>query len=453
MSLEAIIKDEDRLFIGERIGDEYRLDPFGFDVAPIHAVALPITQEEVIALVRYANEHDFKIIARGGNTGVSGSQVPIHGGELVIDLKRMNRILDFDEETLTLTLEPGVLLQDIQEYVESKGYFYPPDPGSKISTIGGNIATNAGGMRAVKYGTTRDYVRALDVVLPTGEAVTVGSLNEKSSSGYDLKNLFIGSEGTLGIITGIKLRVLPMPKHQRSVVLAFDDLFKATDGVLTILRNGIKPTALELFERSTIAYSERFLNEKFASQKGEAYILMTIDEDDLEAIDRKVELVKQLLGDIALEIIPLLTKSEEELAWKLRDNILYALMEFTSYELLDEVVPINRFAEMITYTKELQAKYGINLINFGHAGDGNVHTALMREGMDDETWQSKRGPLLEDLYRKVHELGGLPSAEHGIGVAKKPYFLENTDPVLIELMRKVKRAIDPDNRLNPDKII
>src|SRR5699024_7252410 len=265
----------------------------------------------------------------------------------------MNRILELDEETMTLTVEPGVQLQEIQAFVENKGYFYPPDPGSKHSTIGGNIATNAGGMRAVKYGTTRDYVRELEVVLPDGEKVTLGSLNIKSSSGYDLKNLLIGSEGTLGISTKIKLKVLPLPKYKKSVLLAFHSLKDATNGVLTILQNGIEPTALELFERSTIEYSEKFTNLSLQSQKGEAYVLMIIDDNEEETISRKVDMVKSTLKNQAVEIIPL-TITEEEKAWSLRDNILVALMQFTQYEMLDEVVPINKFAEMIGYTKELE---------------------------------------------------------------------------------------------------
>lgn len=402
-------------------------------------------------MVKFANKEQLSIIARGSGTGVAGAQVPINGGELIIDVHNMNRILELDEETMTLTVEPGVQLQEIQAFVENKGYFYPPDPGSKHSTIGGNIATNAGGMRAVKYGTTRDYVRELEVVLPDGEKVTLGSLNIKSSSGYDLKNLLIGSEGTLGISTKIKLKVLPLPKYKKSVLLAFHSLKDATNGVLTILQNGIEPTALELFERSTIEYSEKFTNLSLQSQKGEAYVLMIIDDNEEETISRKVDMVKSTLKNQAVEIIPL-TITEEEKAWSLRDNILVALMQFTQYEMLDEVVPINKFAEMIGYTKELEKMHGLKVINFGHAGDGNIHTVLMKEDLDEETWQAKRKALLADLYKKVAELGGLPSAEHGIGIIKKPYFEKMRNPVEIDLMRKIKNAIDPDNRLNPGKL-
>ncbi|WP_339226996.1 FAD-binding oxidoreductase [Oceanobacillus sp. FSL K6-2867] len=452
MQLQDIITDKERLFLKEEVPEVYKTDIFYKEVAAVHAVALPNTTQEVIDLVKFANTENIPIIARGAGTGVAGSQVPINGGELIVDVHQMNRILALDEETMTLTVEPGVQLSEIQAFVESKGYFYPPDPGSKNSTIGGNIATNAGGMRAVKYGTTRDYVRELEVVLPDGEKVTLGSLNIKSSSGYDLKNLFIGSEGTLGITTKIKLKVLPLPQYKQSVLLAFHTLKAATNGVLAILQNGIEPTALELFERGTIEYSEKYTKVSLQSQKGEAYVLMTIDSNEEETVSHKVDMVKSILKDQAAEIIPLLSKEEEERAWLLRDNILVALMQFTEYEMLDEVVPINKFSEMINYTKELQTKHGLKVINFGHAGDGNIHTVLMKEDLDEATWQVRRQALLDDLYKKVNELGGLPSAEHGIGIIKKFYLEKMRNPVELELMRKIKNAIDPDNRLNPGKL-
>lgn len=451
MSLTKIISDPGRIFIGNEIPDNYRKDHFVENIATANSVALPKTTEEVVNLVKFATENDMTMIARGAGTGVAGSQVPMNGGELIMDTSLMNRILELDEETMTLTVEPGVLLSDIQEYVESKGYFYPPDPGSKNSTIGGNVATNAGGMRAVKYGTTRDYVRSMDVVLPDGDALTLGSLNIKNSSGYDLKNLFIGSEGTLGISTQIKLKLLPMPKYKQSVLLAFDSVIEATAGVLAILKSGADPTALELFERSTISYSEKFLNEKLQSQLGDAYLLMTLDGDNMESIKNRISLAHNGLKGKALEIIPL-NSEEAESAWKLRDTILVALMGFTEYEMLDEVVPINQFAEMIKYTKELQEKHELNVINFGHAGDGNIHTVLMREDLDQDTWKKKRKALLDDLYQKVAELGGRPSAEHGIGVIKKPYMEKMIHPVELGLMKKIKTAIDPNNRLNPGKV-
>jgi len=452
MHLKDIINDNNRLFMEDRIPEEYKTDYFYHTVADMHAVALPINTDEVIGLVKYSVQKDIPIVVRGAGTGVTGAQVPFVGGELVIDMKLMNRILDLDEETMTLTVEPGVLLQDIQELVEQRGYFYPPDPGSKHSTIGGNVATNAGGMRAVKYGTTRDYVRELEVVLPDGNLVTLGSLNIKNSSGYDLKNLFIGSEGTLGITTKIKLKLLSLPKYKQSILLAFDSLQEASNAVITILKNGIEPTALELFEKGTIEYSERYLNMKLQSQLGKAYILMTIDGNDKDVLNHQIITVNHLLSNKSREIIVLGNDEEEKKAWKLRDNILVALMQFTQYEMLDEVVPINKIAELINYTKELQDKHGIEVINFGHAGDGNIHTVLMKGDLSEDDWQMKRKAYLDDLYQKVGELGGLPSAEHGIGLLKKPYLEKMKNPVELNLMKTIKNAIDPQNRLNPGKI-
>ena len=363
----------------------------------------------------------------------------------------MDRIISLDEETMTLTVEPGVLLKDIQAYVEEKGYFYPPDPGAKLSSIGGNVATNAGGMRAVKYGTTRDYVRSIDVVLPTGEAVTLGSLNIKDSSGYNLKDLFIGSEGTLGIITQVQLKLLPQPKYKQSLLIAFESLSRATKGVLILLQAGIQPAALELFEESTIKHSEKMLKEQLPSQIGNTYILMTLDDDTKTSLDSRTQKVIGLMENEALESV-ILTPEQEKITWKLRDHIILALTQVTECEALDIEVPINKFAETIKFTKTLETKHGISVVNFGHVGDGNIHTILLKEDLADEIWEEKRAKFLDDLYEKVAAVGGLPSAEHVIGVQKKHHFLKMKDPVEVNLMRKIKKAIDPDNRLNPGKI-
>lgn len=451
MKLTDIISDTDRLLTGEDIPEQYRTDQYIENIPAVNSIALPKTTEEVQELVKYANEKHLKIIARGAGTGVAGSQIPVHGNELIIDVSLMNRIKDLDEKTMTLTVEPGVILSDVQAYAQKHDYYYPPDPASKHSSIGGNVMMNSGGLRAIKYGTTRNYVRQIEVVLPTGERVTLGSLNLKDSSGYDLKDLLIGSEGTLGIITQIKLRLLPLPAHKKSVLLAFDSIDKGTDGVLKILANGVEPAALELFEKSTIQYSEAFTGTQLQSKKGNAYILMTFDDDSMDSINSSISVAQDILGDQAEEIVPL-NADEEKIAWDLRDKILIALMEFTEFEMLDEVVPIHRFAEMIAYTKELEAKHGLRVVNFGHAGDGNVHTILMKEDLDKQTWLKRRKALLDDLYEKVDELGGLPAAEHGIGTIKKPYLLKTKDKSEIDMMRKIKQAIDPDNRLNPDKI-
>lgn len=452
-ALEAIIPDSERLYIGEAVPREYRYDEYVGETGAVYAVALPQNKEEIIQLVKFANEEDLPIIVRGAGTGLSGATAPL-GGELIIDVHLMNRIIDLDEDTMTLTVEPGVLLGEIQEYVEKQGYFYPPDPGSKHSSIGGNVATNAGGMRAVKYGVTRDYVRELDVVLADGSEMQLGSLNIKSSSGYDLKDLFIGSEGTLGISTLIKLRLLPAPKAKLSVIAAFESLEDATDAVLTILRNGVDPTALEFFEREAIELSERNNQQAFPSQSGRAYLLITLDGDSSSAIEERMRLLEEsVLEHQVVELLPLTDPALEETAWFLRDKLLTAVVNYTEQVTLDEVVPVKHVSTLYKFTKQLEAESGLKLISFGHAGDGNLHTCITRGDIQDQAeWEQQRDAVLDKLYRKIGELGGLPSAEHGIGLIKKKYFLQMMDPLNVEMMRRIKAVFDPDNRLNPQKM-
>ncbi|MDN6729552.1 MAG: FAD-binding oxidoreductase [Alkalibacterium sp.] len=449
--LENIITDVSRLFIGEAVPDFYYHDTYVKNIKPVYAVALPKSHEEVKALVRFAIEKDLVIIARGAGSGVAGAQVPIKGNELIIDLHLMNRIIQLDEETLTLTVEPGVLIGNIHDFVEKKGYFYPPDPASKHSTIGGNVATNAGGLRAVKYGTTRDYVREMTVVLPDGEEMTLGSLNIKSSSGFDLKDLFIGSEGTLGITTHLRLKLIPLPKANVTILQAFETAQKATEATLEILKSGVDPSGVELFERSALHYAEENLGYPLKSQVGQAYLMISLDGNDQKELDGRIDTVQSVTKHLTLESHAL-NAEEAKKNWALRDNILLGLTKFTEFELLDEVVPINKFAELIEATKAMQEKHGLNVLNFGHAGDGNVHTLLMKDDLTEEAWTKKRAALLKDLYHKVDTLGGLPSAEHGIGIVKKEYMDNMTQTINLEYMRQIKKIFDPENRLNPDKI-
>lgn len=451
--LTDIISDPNRLLVGEFVPEDYLSDEYVKETGKVYAVALPVTKEEIIQLVKFAQSVELPIIVRGAGTGLSGATAPMKG-ELVIDVHLMNHIIGLDEETLTLTVEPGVLLGEIQEFIEKKGYFYPPDPGSKHSSIGGNVATNAGGMRAVKYGVTRDYVREMDVVLANGEEMTLGSLNIKSSSGYDLKDLFIGSEGTLGITTLIKLKVIPLPKASLSAIAAFSTLQDATNAVLDILKHGVDPTALEFFEKEGIAISQRENNMLFPVQNGQAFLLMTLDGDSSESIARRMTLLEETVKQHNLvELLPLTDPADEKTAWFLRDTLLTAVVNYTEQVTMDEVVPINQLAALYQYTKELEAESGLSMISFGHAGDGNLHTCVARGKITDQTeWETKRDDVLHKLYAKINELGGLPSAEHGIGVIKKPYFKEMTADINIEMMRKIKSAFDPDNRLNPTKL-
>lgn len=452
--LKQIISEESRLLTGSAIPDDYLYDEYAGETGKLYAVALPVSKEEVIQLVQFANKADLPIIARGAGTGLSGATAPFKG-ELVIDVHLMNKIIDLDEETMTLTVEPGVLLEEIQEFVETKGFFYPPDPGSKNSSIGGNVATNAGGMRAVKYGVTRDYVRELAVVLATGEEMTVGSLNIKSASGFDLKDIFIGSEGTLGITTLIKLKIIPLPKVSLSVIASFSTLQDATNAVLDILKHGVDPTALEFFEKEGIALSEKENNLPFPVQNGQAFLLLTLDGDSSDSIAHRMDLLEKTVHDHHLvELKPLTDPADEKTAWFLRDKLLTAVVNYTEQVTMDEVVPVNQLAALYQYTKELEAESGLSMISFGHAGDGNLHTCVTRGEIQDQAeWEAKRDEVLSKLYHKIDELGGLPSAEHGIGVIKKSYFEKMTHPVNLAKMRQIKVVFDPENRLNPTKLL
>ncbi|CAM3650477.1 FAD-binding oxidoreductase [Erysipelothrix urinaevulpis] len=439
-----------KYFTGNDIPKHYIEDEFLGKSEGAHAVFVPKNHEEVVSAVNYANEHDLNIIARGSGTGLSAATFP-NLNTIILDMTAMNRIIDLNPKTMTLTVEPGVELQTIQEYVEKHHFFYPPDPGSKNSSIGGNIATNAGGMRALKYGVTRDYVRALTVVLANGETLELGSENVKSSSGYDLKHLFIGSEGTLGITTQIKLKLIPLPQYSESLILAFDDLHTASTNVNKIIKAGLSPSALEFFERDMLQMSMDETKIPFVTDKGQAFLLVTIDGTSTEFIQEEVKKLRDVVGKDADDFVEL-DEIQNRNVWKLRDNLLQAVVNYTEQVTLDETVPVHLIAKLYDYTKELEHEYGVSIMSFGHAGDGNLHTCVLRGDLSQTEWDTKRDDVLTLLYAKIKEYEGLPSAEHGIGLIKKKYFYQMMDPTYIKYLQRVKLAFDPENRLNPGKV-
>ena len=285
MHIKAIVKDDNRIFYGDNINEDYSHDELAFVKVKPELVVKVKSTEEVSLIMKYAYENNIPVTARGSGTGLVGACVALKGG-IVIDLSDMNKIIELDEENLTLTVEPGVLLMEISKFVQENDLFYPPDPGEKTATIGGNISTNAGGMRAVKYGVTRDYVRGLEVVTANGEVLNLGGKVVKNSSGYSLKDLIIGSEGTLGIITKAILKLLPLPKKAISLLIPFIDLETAIETVPKIIKSKSVPTAIEFMEGEVIKAAEEYLGKKFPDHSSNAYLLLTFDGNSKEEIEK-----------------------------------------------------------------------------------------------------------------------------------------------------------------------
>ena len=368
----------------------------------------------------------------------------------------MNHILELDEDNLTLTVEPGVLLMDIYEYVEPKGYFYAPDPGEKSATIGGNIATNAGGMRAVKYGVTRDWVRALEVVLPNGDIEMFGRKVVKDSTGYSLKHLIIGSEGTLGIITKAVLKLVPMPTETLSLLVPFATQEKGLEAVPAIIRSKVDPTAIEFFERNTILFAEEFLGKRFPDTKSTSYILLTFDGKSKAELETNYKVAADIcLNELgALDVFLVDTNERKESVWKARGAFLEAIKASTTQmDECDVVVPRSEIANYIKFTYELAEKYQIRIPSFGHAGDGNLHIYICKDELDDKVFEERLLQVFDEMYKKAKEVGGLVSGEHGIGYAKKGYMKELLGESQVLLMRGIKKAFDPNNILNPGKVV
>ncbi len=412
------------------------------------AVARPATAGEIAAILKLANRELFPVVPRGAGTGMSGGSVPIQGG-VVLSCERMNRILEINEKDHIAVVEPGVINGDLQREVESRGLFYPPDPASRnFCTMGGNVAECAGGLRAVKYGVTRDYVIGLEVVLPTGEILNTGARTFKSVAGYDLTRLIVGSEGTLCVVTKITVKLLPLPESVRTVAAFFSDIQHAALAVDRIFSSGIVPCALELVDEAALRAVEGYLKQDLS--RGASAMLLT----DVDGPAETTRLDANRTADImtragAVRVVKAGSAAESEQLWKARRSIspsLYAIKPKKINE--DIVVPRSRIPDILSEIATIAKQHDLLIVNFGHAGDGNIHTNIMIDDAD----LPRAEAAVKEIFAAVLRMGGSITGEHGIGLSKAAYLPMESGQEAIAVMKRIKTAFDPNNILNPGKI-
>ncbi len=441
--LTDIIKDPQRVVLQNAIPPSHLTDGLQLKYGQADILVYPKTTAEVVEVVTFANANNLNITTRGAGTNLVGSTIP--NGGIILDLSLMTNIVELDKQTFTVTVQPGILLQDLQQFVEQHNLFYPPDPGAKNATVGGNISTNAGGMRAVKYGVTRDYVQALEVVMADGSVLTIGSKNVKDNTGLALKHLFIGSEGTLGIITQCTLKLIAKPKVSQTFIVGFNTIEQAIANITTVLHT-LTPTALEFVERKVAQWGERYSGFQFPLPNSQAYLIIMLDGADLQTIEQQRQQLLANLGDCDFFVAE--DSKQTNQIWTIRGSLVRAVEAVTQQDPIDIVVPINRIADFINFTKQLEVQTKVRMLAFGHAGDGNIHLCILRDDRDDHQWQSDLQLVHQALYQKCLELGGLPSAEHGIGTAKVSYYNDAIPATNRQLMRAIKQQFDPKNLLN-----
>ena len=425
-------------------------------VHPPQVVVRPRTTGQVAAVMKACHTHRVPVTPIGARTGLSGGALSVHGG-VGLALDRMDRIVDIDERNLQVTVEPGVITQVLQEAVAEKGLYYPPDPASRGScTIGGNLAENSGGPRAVKYGVTRDFVLNLEVVLPDGEVIWTGANTLKNSTGYDLTRLLVGSEGTLGIITKAVLRLVPLPRENRLLLVPFDSPYKACEAVSAVFRAGITPSAMEFMERDAIDWSLRFIGDDSLSVPDEvqAHLLVEVDGNDPDALMKDCEAILEVMeAHGAGEVLFAETAAQKDKLWLLRRKVGEAVKSNSVYKEEDTVVPRYELPRLLEGVKEIGRRYGFQSVCYGHAGDGNLHVNIVKGDLSDGAWKEEVPKAIREIFELTVSLGGTLSGEHGIGLVQRPYMDIAFSKVQLDLMRRVKEAFDPLGILNPGKVL
>jgi glycolate dehydrogenase FAD-linked subunit len=411
----------------------------------------PGTAEQVSEVLKLANREQIPVIPRGAGTGLSGMAVPAKGG-IVLDLNRMNKILAIRIEDRLAVVQPGVVYASLENALAPYGFFFPPDPASgKVSTLGGNVATNAGGVKGAKYGTTRDYVLGLQVVLPDGRIMRTGSKAIKSVSGYDLTRLFVGSEGTLGVVTEIILKINPKPRATSTALATFDNLEDAGHAVTEIMHSGILPSVLEILGRETLVA----INQNTDLNLPEVDAMLLVETDGYTSEETEYQMKKILdvfRKNHAQEVKEAKSEAEVTELWKARKSAYAVLARIKTHFVLEDVtVPIGKVAKMLRGVNEIAKKYNLQIATFGHAGDGNLHPQILYDGYDAD--QVRRTEAASgELFRLAISLEGTLTGEHGIGLSKAPYMTLEHDPVAMDVMRSLKRMFDPNNILNPGKM-
>ena len=450
---------EGRFYVKDEIDPNY-----SHDEMPIYGRHMPDaavdveTTEEVSAIMKICFENKIPVTCRGAGTGLVGGCVPLAGG-LVLCTKRMNKILEYDMDNLVVRIQPGVLLKDLAADALKRGLMYPPDPGEKTATVGGNISTNAGGMRAVKYGVTRDYVLAMTVVLADGRVIELGKSVSKTSSGYSLLHLMIGSEGTLGIITEMTMKLIPNPKCDVSCLVPFRTVEDCISFVPQIKLANLDPQSIEFMDADIVASSAAFTgNPIFPARVREedvgASLLVTFTGYDEDELDQKmIKLGELATGAKALDVLVVATSSNKKNAWAARSSFLTVIEAETKLvDEMDVVVPVDKIPAFLIYIRGIGEEVGIRLRNFGHAGDGNLHIYCCSNDLEEEEFKRRVKIIMDKAYAKCAELEGQVSGEHSIGHAKMVYLRESVGEDVFQLMGAIKDVFDPDHILNPGKV-
>jgi glycolate oxidase len=455
--LEAFkkIAGEDFVFVDKEVLDNYAHD----ETEDLHflpdVVIKPANAGEISSILQLCNQYKIPVTPRGAGTGLSGGALP-HLGGVLLSVERLNKIIDIDERNLQVVTEPGVITEVLQDAVKARGLFYPPDPSSRGSCmIGGNIAENSGGPKAVKYGVVKDYVLNLEVVLPTGEIIWTGANVLKNATGYNLTQLIVGSEGTLGIVTKAVLRLIPLPKHDLLMLVPFRNAENACAAVSAIFMAGYTPSAMEFMERDALEWVMRFVDNSVSAieEDIQAHLLIEVDGNDLDVLMKDMEGISEIAmqfdcGDILFADD---ARQKAEL-WKLRRRVGEAVKSHSIYKEEDTVVPRAELPVLLKGVKDIGKKYGFHSVCYGHAGDGNLHVNIIKGELSDEQWNGSLKLGIIEIFELVRSLGGTISGEHGIGLVQKEYLPIVFDNMQMRLMRQIKNIFDPNNILNAGKI-
>lgn len=460
------ISADDLAFFKAQLGEQYvftddiSIEKYSRDETdgcqfPPEVVLKPADTAQIAAVMRYCNEQRIPVSPRAAGTGLSANSLCVHGG-VMLSIERLNKILTIDERNLQVVTEPGVITEALQNAMIEKGLFYPVDPSSKgTSFIGGNVALNSGGPRAVKYGVVKDFVLNLEVVLPTGDVIWTGANTLKNSTGYNLTQLMVGSEGTLGIVTKIVLKLLPYPRFNNVLLAPFKTMDDASAAVSAVFRAGIIPSCIEFMERDAMVYVMDFLGDVTIplSDDTQATLLIEVDGNEQESIQRDCEKIYDVLSQFEVgDILFADNDAQKTDIWRMRRNIAYAVKKTNVTVEEDTVVPRADLPELLRHIKAVGAKYGFRSVCYGHAGDGNVHVRILKDQLTDEYWKNEVPKGIREIFEKVVELKGTISGEHGIGWFQIPYMDIKFGELQLQIMRDIKKAFDPNHIMNPGKI-